>query len=266
MLTWTSNPSRTGTWMLPKSIRSASGTSSFTSQGPLTPGSSGSSQEPLSGSSGSSPAACAQACSSSSLRRRRNTASSLMHYMSTGRPEPAVPARGAGQGLDLMEYRAGHLLDDELGNPVPSPEPDRLSAVGVEQGHLDLATVPGIDRAWRIDNGDPVPGSEPGAGVDEGRVPVRQGDRDPGGHYRPLPRGQRDVHRREQVHARIAGVRPGGQRQLGVQALDEDLHGLRGHGGDPTPAGAMFPAGGLFLAGRLFVAGRLFLAGRRRLP
>src|SRR5215472_18618208 len=189
MLTWTSNPSRTGTWMLPKSIRSASGTSSFTSQGPLTPGSSGSSQEPLSGSSGSSPAACAQACSSSSLRRRRNTASSLMHYMSTGRPEPAVTACRAGQGLDLMEYRAGHLLDHKLGNPVPSPEPDRLRRIGVEQGHLDLATVPGIDGTGCIDERDPVPGGEPGAGVDEGRVPVRQGDRDPGGHYYPLSRG-----------------------------------------------------------------------------
>src|SRR5215468_9818144 len=151
MLTWTSNPSRTGTRMLPKSIRSASGTSSFASQGPLNPSTTGSPQEPLSGSSGSSPAACAQACSSSSLRRLRNTASSLMHYMSTGRPEPAVSARGAGQGLDLIEYRAGHLLDHKLGNPVPSPEPHRLPRIGVEQGYLDLATVPGIDGTGGID-------------------------------------------------------------------------------------------------------------------
>src|SRR5437763_1543020 len=77
-----------------------------------------------------------------------------------GRAEPAISAGRAGQRLDLMELWAGHPLDNQLGDPVPALEPYRLRLVGVEQSHLDLATVPGVHGAGRIDGRDAVPGSQ----------------------------------------------------------------------------------------------------------
>ena len=61
----------------------------------------------------------------------------------------------------LSEDRAFYPLNHKLSNPVTSPEPNRLLGVGVQQNHLDLATVPRVDCAWRIDDRHAVPGGQP---------------------------------------------------------------------------------------------------------
>src|SRR5262249_28599009 len=240
--------------------------------------------------SSASPASSGRACSASSPRRRRNTLSSLSplgfvpgcratcpraavrgalrrwplrRRMPPGRAEPAVAAGRARERGDLVEHRQGHPQDDKLGDPVTAPAPDRPRPVGVEQGYLDLATVPGVHGTWRVDDGDPVPGGQARARVHERRIAIGQRDRHPGGHHRAFPRPQRHVRRRAQVHPGVTRVRPRGQRQAPVEALDEHrdgVHGgaggrrvpgrraagsglVRGHAGDPTPAAPLGLAG-----------------------
>ena len=105
-----------------------------------------------------------------------------------------------------MKDRGGHALDDELCDAVAPLEPDGLGRVGVQQGYLDLATVPGIHGARCIDDRHPVPGGQPGPRVHERRVPVRQRDRHPGGHHRARARGEIHVGRGDQVNPGVTGM------------------------------------------------------------
>ncbi len=47
------------------------------------------------------------------------------------------PPRGLRERIDLVEVREGHLLDHELGDPVASPDGERLLGVEVHQVHQD---------------------------------------------------------------------------------------------------------------------------------
>src|SRR6266550_6425360 len=188
-LTWTSMPSPVGTSRLPKSIRSWSGTSWPASHGPAShsPG-------PVCASSGPGPG------SPVSARRRRNTVThslpacsladlyppwlgvpltrrGLPRRVPAGGAEAAFRAGRARQRLHLVQHHAGDLLDDQLGDPVTALETDRVVAIGVEQGDPDLATVPCVHRARRVDKGDTVPRGEPRPWMDEGGIAVGQGDR-----------------------------------------------------------------------------------------
>src|SRR5215468_2978366 len=189
-LTWTSMPSPVGTSRLPKSSRSWSGTSSPASHGPASPAVPGpASPGPASPSPGLVSAAQSGASPGSpvSSRRRRNTVTHslpgcflahswlickpcwpglpLTHRLPRGVPaggaKAAVRAGRARQRLHLAQLHAGDLLDDQLGDSVAALEADRVLAVGVEQGDPDLATVPCVHRARRVDQGDTVPCGEP---------------------------------------------------------------------------------------------------------
>src|SRR6266508_2491061 len=60
------------------------------------------------------------------------------------------------------------------------PDSEGLGRIGVDQDHLDLAPVAGVDRAGRVDQRDAVPGREARAGMDEGRVALGHGHGQPG--------------------------------------------------------------------------------------
>src|SRR5262245_52828373 len=271
-LTCTSRPSPAGTSRLPKSIRSWSGKSSSTSHGPPIPAVFGlASPGPGSGSPGlSSPGAGsgspwpASSPSGSrrgwpeSTRRRRNTvthsptclflagllagrvpahppgacAGGLPGGVPAGGPEAATATCRPRQRLHFVQHHVRHPLDDQLGDPVAALEADGVVAIGVEQGDPDLATVPRVHGARRIDQRDAVPRGEPGPRMDERGVAVGQRDRDPGGNDGPLPGFQPHLSGREQVQPRVAGVSTGRQRQARVEPLDE--HGdILLHGGEP---------------------------------
>src|SRR5579875_596376 len=98
------------------------------------------------------------------------------------RPESAVPPRGPGERIHLVEDGLRHPLDDELGDPVAAPEADPAGAVRVEERDLDLAPVTSINGTRRVDDRDPVPGSQARPRMDERRVSRRQGDGHAGWH------------------------------------------------------------------------------------
>src|SRR5690242_1416078 len=169
-LTWTSMPSPVGTSRLPKSIRSWSGTSWPASHGPASH-------------SGPAPASSGPGSPVSAWRRRNTVTHSLpacfladlyARWLGVPAHPPGaprrVPAGGAEaafragrvrQRIHLVQHHMGDLLDDQLRDPVTALETDRVVAVGVEQGDPDLATVPCVHGARRIDDGDTVPGGEP---------------------------------------------------------------------------------------------------------
>src|SRR5262245_1260594 len=205
------------------------------SQGPVT------GATPVAPSSAPAPSAAISAAvsvarsRSLATRRRPNTAHLLQSSagdraggksarVTAGRAETALGPGRTGQGGHLTERHLFHALHHELRDPVAAPERDRASRIGVQQDHLDLATVSGVDRARRVDDGDPVPGGQPGARVHERRVPGGQRDRDAGANQRALARRQVHVFGGDQVGAGIAvaGVRR--QRHIRVQAGDQHVH------------------------------------------
>jgi hypothetical protein len=136
----------------------------------------------------------------------------------------ALTTRRARQCLHLVEYRAGHPLHDKLGYPVPPMEADRMIRIGVQQYYLDLATVPGVHCARRVDNGDAVTSGQPGTRMHEGGIPIGERDSYSGADDCPLPWTELNVRRQVQVAASIAWVCCGGQRQPLIEPLDQDLH------------------------------------------
>lgn len=67
-------------------------------------------------------------------------------------------------------------------------------------------------------------------------MPLGEGDRDPGGYQRPLPRRESDVDGGEQVRAGVTGMGVGGQRQVRIEPTYGDLEvGAGRHG--PTLRG-----------------------------
>jgi hypothetical protein len=134
-----------------------------------------------------------------------------------------VAALRSWQGRHLPPERAFYLLNHKLGNPVTSLEPYRVLDIGVQQNHLDLATVPRVDSARRIDDRQPVPGSQPRARVHEACVPIWQRDAHAGADSRPLARQQVQVRSEAQITARITRVSALRDRQIWVEPPDQHL-------------------------------------------
>ena len=196
----------------------------------------------------------------------------------SGRTVAADPSHTVRQDLHLDEPGPLDPLEDQLGDPVAAAQLDRLGEVVVDQQHLHLAAVAGVDGAGGVHDRQPVPGGQPRARVHQRDVPLGHRDRDPGRHQRPLPRRQGHVDGGHQVGAGVAGMGVRRERELGVEADDghRELH-------PPDPTSAMrrsgrirsVDAGGLrraagrpaALVGAGHDAGRQPLAGpRRRAP
>ena len=99
----------------------------------------------------------------------------------------------------LMEIMGLHLPGSSFINP-DNPLRDALTAqdpvlvlrVGVEQDHLDLVAVAGVDQPGRVGHGDAVAQGQTAAGEHEAGVPRRNGHGQPGRHQRPPAAGGDD--------------------------------------------------------------------------
>jgi hypothetical protein len=78
--------------------------------------------------------------------------------VTAGGPEAPLGPRRAGKFRDLPEADLLDLLDDQLGNPVETLESHWFVRVEIHHDHLDLPTVPGINRPRGIHQSDTAPG------------------------------------------------------------------------------------------------------------
>ena len=83
-----------------------------------------------------------------------------------------------------------HRQHDELGDPHPRLDDERLARVGVQQRDAQLAAVAGVDEPGRVHDRDPVLRREARARLDEPGVARRDRDREPGADERPLARAR----------------------------------------------------------------------------
>ena len=134
--------------------------------------------------------------------------------------QPGLVERG-----NLDEFRQLDALDQKLGNSVTAIDHDRFGGVEVDQRHLDLAAVAGINGTRTVDDRKPHARSQSRPGMDEADHSFRYRHRNPGGHQRALPRCQQDVDRAVQIDPRITGMRANRQRQITIQAYDRQTSG-----------------------------------------
>jgi len=148
--------------------------------------------------------------------------------MASGRAVATVTALRSWQVDHFPPKRAFHLLNHKLCNPVTSSELDRMVGISVQQNHLDLATVPRVDSARRIDDGQTVPVRQPRARVHEGCVPIWQGYAHASPDSHPLARLQIHIRGEVQITARIARMSPLRDRKVWIEPPDQyfDLSGL----------------------------------------
>ncbi|CAM5250868.1 hypothetical protein SVIOM342S_03376 [Streptomyces violaceorubidus] len=145
-------------------------------------------------------------------------------------PEAPLGPRRVGKLRDLTEADPLDLLDDQLGNPVEALEPHALARVEIRHDHLDLPTVPGINRPRGIHEGDTAAGGQSGTWVHEGRVPLGERHRHAGGQNGAFTRRQLAVDGGAQVGTRVSGLRVRRQRHVGVDAPDQHLEVGTAHG------------------------------------
>jgi hypothetical protein len=133
----------------------------------------------------------------------------------------AVAALGPWQSLDFQEDWHYHTLYHELGDSVATVKADRALTVSVQQDHLDLATVPGINGAGSVDDRYAKLGRQARSRVHEGGIPIRERNRYTGTDYGALSGLKLDVGGREQVAAGVTRMSPPRQRQARIQPPDE---------------------------------------------
>ncbi|CAM5373912.1 hypothetical protein SGRIM128S_07112 [Streptomyces griseomycini] len=150
--------------------------------------------------------------------------------------KPPLGPRRAGKLRHLTEADPLDLLDDQLGNPVEALEPHGLARIEIHHDHLDLPTVPGINRPRGITRATPQRAARPDRGCTKAAYPLGQGHRHPGGQHRAFTGravsaglGGAQVRLRRHPGARTPeAVRPG--RRVGAGLESRASTGPRRHG------------------------------------
>lgn len=119
---------------------------------------------------------------------------------------------------DLDQLDQLDPLDQQLGDPVAAAHHDRRGRVEVDQRHLDLAAIAGVDGARTVDDRKPHSRSQSGPRMHQADHPVRDRDGDTGAHQGPLPGIEGDVFGAVEIDPRVAVVCTAGQREPGVEA------------------------------------------------
>ena len=149
----------------------------------------------------------------------------LERHQCGGAAEAFLAALAVRELGDLDRLGQRHRDDDELRDPHPRLDDERLVAIGVEQHDLELAAVAGVDEARRVHDRDAVLGGEPRARLDEAGVTVGDRNGEAGADDGPLPGAELHPLAGREIEAGIACVRADRQRRRVV----ETLHGQLGH-------------------------------------
>ena len=118
-------------------------------------------------------------------------------------------------------------MDDQLRDALAPLDEEILVGVGVDQQHLELAAIAGIDETGRVETGHAVLECQPTAGLDEAGVALGDRDRGTGGDEGTATAvGQQHIVAGDEVGAGITWSGVGGQRQIGIEAKQWDVeHG-----------------------------------------
>ncbi len=104
-----------------------------------------------------------------------------------------------------------------MGDSFAAGDLECLVRVVIDEAHLQLAPVAGVDEAGGVEAGDTVLESESATGLDETGVPLRKGDGDTRGNQGPAtPSSEFDVDAGNEVDPCVAGARVAGKREIGI--------------------------------------------------
>ena len=103
---------------------------------------------------------------------------------------------------------------------------ERLVLVGVQEHHLHLAAVAGIDQPGRVDEADPVPRRQSRPRENEARPAVGDRHRDPCTHARALAGLEPGGLCRVEVEPRVPGMRAGRSHRLRAEQRIAQVHSL----------------------------------------
>src|SRR5262249_10810080 len=128
-----------------------------------------------------------------------------------------------GEAVHLHQLYLGHRLHHELSDALAPREVDGLAAV-VDQEHLELAAIAGVDEARCVEHGDALLHGEARARQHEPGVARRDGDGEPRRHETSLARLEARAFRCAQVEARVAWPGVDRQRESSVEPERLDVH------------------------------------------
>jgi oligoribonuclease len=120
-------------------------------------------------------------------------------------------------------------LHDELGDAFTAGDLERLSRIVVDQAHLQLTAVAGVDQPRGVQDGDPVLERKTAPRLDQAGVALRKRDRDAGGDEGPTASGSKgDVLSGDQVDTGVPRSCVRRERQVGIEAEDGEIkHGAK---------------------------------------
>jgi hypothetical protein len=140
-------------------------------------------------------------------------------------------ANGIGELVYSHEPRVLNALNHHLCNSIAALEVNGVLLVGVQERHCNFAPVACVNSAWSIDDGKPVLGGKPRAGVDQCHESIRERKGNAGRDEFPLPWGEVNVLPRPEVCPGIARVRIGRRFQPDVEHFQLHFQGGGSIGG-----------------------------------
>jgi hypothetical protein len=131
---------------------------------------------------------------------------------------------------DLVPHHVHHSLDDELRNAVTALHSIRISLISVQQNHLDLTPIGTVDETRAVDDGDPMFERESTAWQDESRMSDGESKSNPRGNKSPTSGcGYNRIFTCKKIEARIAWMRIGRERKIGIESDHADLEITSSH-------------------------------------
>src|SRR5450432_516695 len=159
---------------------------------------------------------------------RRTTEATRRTTEATRRTMTCSTAMRPREFRDFVEISTLDALDHELADAVADREADGLTRVEVHHDHLDLTTVPRVDRAGSVDQRYSAPRCEAGPGMYERGVPVGQRDGYAGREHDPFAGRELGRLRGDQIGAGVTGMRV--RRHPDVRMNSPDKNRQTGHG------------------------------------
>ncbi len=140
--------------------------------------------------------------------------------MSAAGAVAAVAAQAVVEFVDLDEFWQFHALNEQLGDPVAAADGDGGVQIVVDQTHLDLTAIAGVDGARSVDDRQTRPSSQTRPRVDQSDGADRECDGYPGPDQGSASRFELEIRRGEEVDARVVGMGSHRQWESTVQAAD----------------------------------------------